>query len=48
MSIEMIVLGLAAFASGIASGAIHELAGKRWSVAWSLFMAALLVLLYVL
>ena len=48
MSIELIALGLAALASGIASGAIHELAGKRWAVTWSLVMVFLLMVLYVL
>ena len=46
--IEQVILALAALNAGIASGAIHELAGKRWSIAWSLFMAALLVALAVL
>ena len=46
--IEQTLLALAALNAGLASGAIHELAGKRWSVAWSILMVWLLVLLYVL
>ena len=46
--IEQTILALAALMAGLASGAIHELAGKRWSVTWSIFMAWLLVLLYAL
>ena len=46
--IEQFILALAALMAGLASGAIHELVGKRWSVVWSVFMAWLLVLLYVL
>lgn len=48
MSLELIFLALAAFVAGIASGSIHELAGKRWAVLWTLSMAATLVALYVL
>lgn len=46
--IEQVILAIAALNAGIASGAIHELAGKRWSVAWSIFMVLLLAALYVL
>ena len=46
--IERAILFIAALNAGLASGALHELVGKRWSVAWSLFMAALLVALAVL
>ena len=46
--IEQGILALAALNAGLASGAIHELVGKRWAVAWSVVMAALLVALAVL
>ena len=48
MSLEQIFLAFAALASGIASGAIHELVGVRWAVVWVCIMVVLLMGLYVL
>lgn len=48
MSLEQIILFFAALCAGVGSGAIHELAGKRWAVTWALMMLWLLIGLYVL
>lgn len=48
MNLALIPLFLAALACGIASGAIHEQAGKGAAIAWSVVMVWLLMLLYVL
>lgn len=48
MSLEQVFLAFAATASGIASGAIRELIGARWAVAWVLTMVVALMGLYVL
>lgn len=47
MTLSHIFLFLAALGSGIASGAIHELAGKRWAVVWTMVMAFVLLGLFI-
>ena len=47
MSLEQVFLAFAAMASGIASGAIRELVGARWCLAWLAAMLVALMGLYV-